>query len=218
MDEQPVETTLYSLEESPPGPTQRRTSERHLTLFRVGSLTIDGRRELCLIKNVSAGGMMVRAYSPIAEGSALSVELKQGEPLSGVARWVKDDYVGVSFDSPIDVLKLVSNSMEGPRPRMPRVEVQSTAWVRDGASVHRSRALNISQGGVRIRCAQDISIGAEVVVTMTGMAPVPAVCRWKDGDSYGLSFHRPLGLPVLMAWLLQQQQQQQRQNATSAAG
>ena len=81
MEEQPVETTLYSLSEAPPEPRERRDGDRHLTLFRVGSITIGDRRELCLIKNISAGGMMIRAYCPIAEGTALSVELKSGQPV-----------------------------------------------------------------------------------------------------------------------------------------
>ena len=70
LDELPVETTLYSLRDSPPGPPERRAGERHLTLLRVGSLIIGDRRELCLIKNVSAGGMLIRAYCDIALGTA----------------------------------------------------------------------------------------------------------------------------------------------------
>jgi hypothetical protein len=78
LDEQPVETTTYSLDETAPRQVQRRESERHLTLLRVGALLIDGRRELCLIRNVSAGGMMIRAYSDIPVGTPLSIELKHG--------------------------------------------------------------------------------------------------------------------------------------------
>ena len=55
VEEQPVETTLYSLSDRAPEPAERRYDERYLTLFRVGSVTIDDRRELCLIKNISAG-------------------------------------------------------------------------------------------------------------------------------------------------------------------
>ena len=108
---------------------------------------IDGRREQCLIKNVSAGGMLIRAYSAIPEGARISIELKQGEPVDGTAQWVKDGSIGVSFDSPVDVLALVSTAMDGPRPRMPRSEIACTAWGREGATVCRTQAVNISQGG-----------------------------------------------------------------------
>ena len=83
MEEQPVETTLYSLSAAAPSPANRRKEERHLTLYRVGSIIIGGRRELCLIKNISAGGMMIRAYCDVACDVRVSVELKSGHPVEG---------------------------------------------------------------------------------------------------------------------------------------
>ena len=146
MDQQPVETTLYSLKTTPPQPEQRRDDERHLTLLRVGGLLIDGRRELCLIRNISAGGMMIRAYSEIPEGTRLSVELRQGEPVSGIARWTRGENVGVEFDEQIDVIGLISAPDQGPRPRKPRIEVNCLAWVRQDGKIHCTQALNVSEG------------------------------------------------------------------------
>ena len=102
---------------------ERRDGERYLTLFRVGSLMVENRRELCLIKNISAGGMMIRPYCKLEAGRPVSVELKRGEQIPGTVNWVRDDSAGVTFDQPIDVVELLATSMEGPRPRMPRVEV-----------------------------------------------------------------------------------------------
>jgi len=65
LDEQPVETTLYSLDATPPRRPDRRHDGRHVSLLRVGALMIGERRELCLIRNLSAGGMLIRAYSRI---------------------------------------------------------------------------------------------------------------------------------------------------------
>lgn len=204
LDEQPVETTLYSLDNRAPEPAQRRSSERYLSLLRVGALVIGDRRELCLIKNVSGGGMLIRAYSRISPGDRLSIELKQGEVVSGTARWTEDDCVGLSFDQPIDVLELISTSLDGPRPRMPRIEVHCTAWVREGAIVHRTKAANISQGGIKILCDNDLAVGAEVIVSLPGFAPLAGAIRWKDGEAYGITFNRVLALPQLVEWLHEQ--------------
>ena len=77
MDIQPVETTLYSLSDAPPSATaDRRDGQRHMTLYRVGSIMVEDRRELCLIKNISAGGMMIRLYCSIAEGTPVTIELQ----------------------------------------------------------------------------------------------------------------------------------------------
>jgi hypothetical protein len=169
-------------------------------------MTISGRRELCLIKNISAGGMLIRAYSAIAEGTHLSIELKCGEPVSGTVRWVSGENVGVAFDVPVDVVDLLTNSMEGPRPRMPRVEVNCFASLRQGADVHRVHARDISQGGLKIDCSSALLIGAEVVVSLSGLDPLPGVVRWHDQGSYGITYNKILPLPVLVGWIQGQRQ------------
>jgi hypothetical protein len=173
---------------------------------------IADRRELCLIRNISAGGMMIRAYSNIDPGTRVRIELKQGEPVSATVKWAKDENVGLEFDEPIDVISLISVSGEEPRPRMPRVEVNCTAWVREGAIVHRTKAVDVSQGGLKIHSSKNLAIGAEVIVTLTGLSAAPGTVRWKDGDSYGISFNGPLALPTLVGWL-QQQQERERPRA-----
>ena len=201
MEEQPVETTLYSLSDRAPDPVERRDGERYLTLFRVGSVMIGDRRELCLIKNISAGGMMIRPYCTLEPNTAVSVELKRGEQISGIVSWVKDDSAGVTFDKQIDVVELLASSMEGPRPRMPRVEVRCIASVRQGASVYGMRARDISQGGLKVESNRDLEVGADVLVTLPGLPSKQAVVRWRDGSAYGITFQRLLALPELVDWL-----------------
>lgn len=201
LDDQPVESTVYSLAESPPQPPERRSGERYLSLLRVGSLMIGDRRELCLIRNISAGGMMIRAYSTIPLGTTLSVELKQGDPATGTAQWNDDGLTGVTFDKPIDVLDLLAPPGEGPRPRMPRIALECIAWVREGAHIRRTRAINISQGGLCVQSPVELTLDADVIVTLTGLAPLPGLVKWKDGDNYGIGFNRVLRLEDLVKWL-----------------
>ena len=208
LEEQPRETTLYSLATLPPGMPERRNDERHMTLLRVGSLIIGDRRELCLIRNISAGGMLIRVYSAVAPDTRVSVELKQGEPIPGKTLWSQDEFVGVSFDTPIDILSLLSAPADAPRPRMPRLEVNCIAWVRDDGVVHRTRALNISQGGLRVETTNGLPVGAQVTVTLPGLSPEQGVVRWNDGQSCGITFNRVLALPHLVAWLGDQQERQ----------
>ena len=201
MKEQPVETTLYSLAAAAPSPADRREGERHLTLYRVGSISIGGRRELCLIKNISAGGMMIRIYCDVACDTRVSVELKSGHPIEGMVSWVGESSVGITFDKPVDVIDLLSASMEGPRPRMPRIEVDCFANVRDGSTVHRMRVRDISQGGLKMESATVLGRGAEVIVTLPGLEAQPCVVRWNEAGFSGITFNRLLSLPLLVAWL-----------------
>ena len=216
MAKQRVETTLYSLSSTPPGRPERRKGERYFSLLRVGALIVDGRRELCLIRNVSAGGMMIRPYSIIQEGVRLTVELKHGVTVSGEAQWAENDLVGVLFDEPIDVVALLTKSDDGPQPRMPRIALDCLVWVRQDANVHRSRGINISQGGICIQMDTELDIGAHVIISTPGLIPAAGVVKWQDGEFYGVGFNRVFPVEELMSFL--QGQQQKRPQQRQAAG
>ena len=204
MQEQPVETTLYSLSVAPPSPANRREGARYLTLYRVGSIVIDGRRDLFLIKNISAGGMMIRAYCAVECDTHVSVELKSGHPIEGAVSWVEGSSVGISFDTEVDVIDLLSASMDGPRPRMPRIEIDCIATVRDGSNVFRVRVHDVSQGGTKLESAKILASGTGVIVSLPGLEPQPGVVRWNDDGFTGITFNRLLALPDLVGWLEQQ--------------
>ena len=213
MEQQAVETTTYSLATSPPKQPDRRGGDRFLSLLRVGAIMVGERRELCLIRNISAGGMMIRAYSKIPVGTPISVELKQGDPVTGTVKWIEDELTGVAFDAPIDVLLLLAPPGEGPRPRLPRIEVECTGWVRQDGDVIRTRVVNISQGGICVEARSPLTLGADVVVTLPGLTPAAGVVKWSAGGAYGIGFNRALVLSDLVAWLQEQQKEQQRRAA-----
>lgn len=200
-----VEQTVYSLSPEAPALPDRRSGERYLRLLRVGALLFDERRELCLVRNVSAGGMLIRPYSPVAQGTAVSVELKHGESVSGVARWIEDGLVGIAFDQPIDVVALLTTSEDGPQPRMPRIELACTAWVREDADIYRTRTLNISQGGICVEGDPRLRVDTKVTVSLAGLGPIDARVKWKEDERYGIGFNRVLAVTELMAFLRQQQ-------------
>lgn len=201
---QPVETTLYSLSDAPPTPVgdiDRREGERHMTLYRVGSVLIDDRRELCLIKNISAGGMMIRLYCSAANATPVTVELKSGQPIDGKISWTQGQNAGVAFDQPIDVIDILSTSMEGPRPRMPRIETNCIATIREGANVFRVEACDISQGGVKIRTDAILPQGSDVIVKLPELDAQAGILCWTSNGYAGINFNRLMPLDDLVAWL-----------------
>lgn len=205
-----VETTNYSLSAEPPACPDRRADERYVSLLRVGALTVEGRRELCLIRNISAGGMMIRPYSPIATGAQLSIELKQGENVRGVAQWSDKGMVGVIFDEPIDVVALLTATGGKPQPRMPRIELNCSALIRHDGNVFRVDVINISQGGICVRSREQLDIDGDVVVTLNGLHAAAGVVKWWDGDYYGIGFNRVYPVAELMGFLQEQQREEQR--------
>ena len=168
-------------------------------------MLVDGWRELCLVRNVSAGGMLIRPYSPITAGTPVTIELKHGETVSGVARWIEDGMVGIEFDQPIDVVALLTSSEDGQQPRMPRIELSCTAWVREDADIYRTRTINISQGGMCVEGDPRLRVDVDVIVSLAGLGPLAGLVKWKEGDRYGIGFNRVLAVNELMSFLRQQQ-------------
>jgi hypothetical protein len=205
-----VETTHYSLSSAAPECPERRSGDRYVSMLRVGALTIEGRRELCLIRNISAGGMMIRPYSTIAAGTRLSIELKQGDTVSGIVQWSEKALVGVSFEEPIDVLSLLSPAGEGPRPRMPRIDLDCTATLRHDGQVFRARVINISQGGICVHAGLDMDVDGDIVVTLAGLHSAAGVVKWREGDYYGIGFNRVYPVHELMSFLREQQAGEQQ--------
>jgi len=201
LQQRPIETTIYSMSPEPPALAERRSDERHLTLFRVGSILIDSRRELCLVKNISAGGALIRAYCRLQPDLELRIELKEQQPISGKVNWVKGTDAGITFDERVDVVELLKSNGDGPRPRMPRVEVRCVVFVREGATTNRATLLNISQGGLSLDSDNGLTVGSDVTVSLPGLAPQAAVVRWTEGSRYGISFNTVLPLAGLTEWL-----------------
>jgi hypothetical protein len=201
VEELQIETTVYSMSVEPPAEPDRRADERRLTLFRVASIVVGNHRELCLVKNISAGGAVIRPYRALETGAAIEVELKEGQPAGGCVTWARGSDCGITFDRPVDVLDLLKTAGDGPRPRMPRIEFSCVAFVREGAVVHRCLVHNVSQGGLSVEAANALTVGADVTVSLSGLPAQGSVVRWQDGKRYGITFNNVLPLAGLVEWL-----------------
>jgi hypothetical protein len=198
-----VEETTFSFSSAAPQPDRRRQT-RHMTILRVGTLIIDGRRELCLIRNISAGGLMAHVYSTLQIGRQLSVELKTNQRISGTVAWIEGSNVGISFAERTDVEELLAaqNGLEnGWRPRLPRVEVDRLATLRLGARTYGVSTRDISQGGVKIETDEPLEVGAEIVLTLDKFRPVHGTVRWYQDGLCGIAFNQVLPFHELMGWL-----------------
>ena len=204
LNQMDVEDTSFSFSRKAPSPPERRNCTRHLKILRVGTLVTGERRELCLIRNISAGGLMAHVYSPFAIDQEVSVILKSNHLLSGKVAWIRDGNIGIAFDEPIDVEEMLSNASlteNGWLPRMPRVEVDWLATVRVGATITWVTVRDISQGGVKFESDMPIEPGRQVTLTIERFRSVPGLLRWYENSHGGISFNEPVPFGELMSWL-----------------
>jgi len=207
LEDRLVETG-FSFSNDVPQPPDRRSSERHIKILRVGTIVVDGRRELCLIRNISAGGVMAHVYSQLTPGQAVSIELKTSQPVSGRVVWTRGGNAGIQFDTSVDVAELLAAPQgvdNGWRPRTPRVEIDRMATLRVGARTCWVHARDISQSGVKIEAEADDAPAAdeEVVITLEGFRPLAGVVRWSADGFCGISFNGLIPFGDLIEWLKQ---------------
>jgi hypothetical protein len=175
-----------------------------LTILRVGTLIIAGRRELCLIRNISAGGLMAHVYSHHATGEKVAIELGS-QQIDGSVLWASESNLGIKFDEIIDVAEMLSSQAlldNGWRQRMPRVEVDRLATVRCGARLCGVNTLDISQGGVKVETDEPLDVGAQIVITLDRFRPIQGVVRWCTNGLAGIAFHQLIPFGELMNWLI----------------
>jgi len=200
----PTEETTFSFSGDAPAPCARGDEPRRMTTLRVGTITIEGRRELCLIRNVSAGGLRAHVYSPLKAGDRVSVELKANQQTPGSVSWVDGATVGISFDEEIDIAGLLASQAEGEgglKARMPRVEADCLGELRIGARLYPINTCDISQGGARIEVDHPLRVGENVVLTLQKLRPVQGVVRWYQDGQSGIGFNQVLPFHELVAWL-----------------
>lgn len=199
-----VEETVFSLSQRPPQLSDRRQQSRSLKILRVASLIVDGQRELCLVRNISAGGLMAHVYSSFAERQPVAAEFRSGEPISGSVAWRDGSTIGIAFDDPIDLEDILAGQgcrPDGQKPRMPRVEIDRLATLRAGARLYGANTCNISQGGVNLEVDQPIAPGTNVILTLDGFRPVSGCVRWCEDGLCGVHFDTVIPFRELMGWL-----------------
>jgi hypothetical protein len=203
LEERTVETG-FSFSDAVPLPSERREDERLIKILRVGTLIIDGRRELCLIRNISAGGVMAHVYSRLVAGQPIIVELKATQPVAGHVVWAEDAEAGIKFDTAVDVAELLANPVvldNGWRPRTPRVEIDRMATLRAGARTYWVHARDISQSGVKVETDNPPPPDAEIMVTLDGLRPLPGIVRWSNETACGIAFNQLIPFGELIDWL-----------------
>lgn len=196
------ELTTDPLSRAPPTEADRRNQTRHVTVLRVAKLTTPHSEEFCLVRNISAGGMMAHIYSRLEIGDPVRAEISSGHPISGKILWRREGVVGIGFDENVNPAHILSGVDVAPIPqRAPRVGIEVRARIRVGAQYRFVTLCNISQGGASISPPEPGELGEKLILMANGLPPIAGVVRWQDQDHAGIKFDVPLSFDVLAKWV-----------------
>jgi hypothetical protein len=183
-----------------PAPTDRRNQQRYVTVLRVAKLTTPHSEEFCLVRNISAGGMMAHIYSELEVGDPVRAEISSGQPISGKILWRREGVAGIGFDERVDPSSILTGENLTPQ-RAPRVGIEVRARIRVGAQYRFVTLCNISQGGASISPPEPGELGQKLILMANGLPPIAGVVRWQDQGHAGIKFDVPLSFEVLAKWV-----------------
>ena len=184
-----------------------RSEARAATVFRPILIETDQFAGFCLLRNLSSNGMRGRVYTSFAERLTITVQFSPQKIVQGTLIWSKDEHIGVEFDEPIDVERVLSDlakkHVEGKINRAPRLQIECRADLTIGDRTLAIQLQDISQRGIKA-AASFIRPGDEVQVSLKGLHR-KAVVRWTQGGTAGLNFVHPLSFEELAHWVIRQQ-------------
>jgi hypothetical protein len=195
--------------EEPGPPSAPHRDTRLLTIFRVGKLITDRFEELCLVRNVGVGGVMVHVNSPLIVRQRVQIELRSDRKFWGNILWIKEGTAGIAFDRQMDIEDILRRdeiTSDDRRSSGPRLNIDCSAKLRVGGRYHGVRVHDLGQSGVGIALGVAfpgrLTYGQEVVVTLEGFRPVQGSTLWCGNGRAGIAFNQPIPFQELTGWLI----------------
>lgn len=181
-----------------PAPDQR-ADKRFTLILRSGKLITPAGEFLCVLRDISNGGLKVRLFHPLALDSACEIELSGGERYRLEPAWQRGQEAGLRFaDVPVDIEQFLDQA--GPFPkRAIRLGLRGGWPIR----LHGSGAIlpavicDLSQHGSAVLCGSRLPIGQLVAIEAEGLGTIDARVRWRRGERYGLVFQQSFRLDAL---------------------
>jgi hypothetical protein len=186
----------------------RRSEDRVATVYRPVLIRTAKFAGFCLVRNISPSGMMGQAYTTLAVGTAIQVELGETLTVLGRVAWSRGDMIGISFNMRIEVETVLAGitkrSYRGKPGRAPRLQVRVI-----GKIIIEDRPIpvavqDISQKGLKVR-SNALKSGDEGAVYLPGMDARKATVRWTHSGMAGLNFFQPIPYDQLGEWVVRQQ-------------
>jgi len=164
---------------------ERRSDRRVVSAFRPGCVLSEGRMLLGLIRNLSAGGVMIELDERIEPGTRVRYFWDETNVIDAIVAWSEGRAHGLDNT---DAARPFAN----PFPyRSVRVPCTRRAEIFANGLSHHAALENLSLGGMRVSGFR-APRGALLTVRLGDVELPNASVRWCRGDETGIRFERPL--------------------------
>lgn len=186
--------------------SERRRDVRQTIIFQVAKITADGHEELCVLRDISPGGVRAEIYWPIALDTRLTIELKSGHQLDGHVVWARDSQIGVKFAAELqgrDILAYCSVDERVGQARAPRLDCvlpTTLRCVEDPADELPAEIRNVSQAGLMIATDRAFPAETRLDVLLDHFGWRRGVVRWSRDGALGVLLEHMIDYGDFALW------------------
>jgi PilZ domain len=175
----------------------QRSDNRVSLLLRAGKLIAEQGEFLCIVRDVSAGGVKVKLLHDLPQARSFDLELANGESYPLELVWQNEGNAGFRFlERPIDLVTVVDEPSRFPKSGI-RLRLEMPISIKLGAELHSAKLCDLSQHGAQIEIEPGLAIGQRVSLCAKGFAELESRVRWRRRGAHGLVFQRGFRLDEL---------------------
>ena len=142
--------------------SDRRSGKSRLSLLiRTAKIVTDLGEFLCIVRDMSDGGVRLRFFHPLPDAGTIRLVLANGDAIPIEKAWESGGHAGFRFAGKVDVQAFIAEAGRFPK-RPLRIEAEFPGTVTVDGLPSRATVLNISRQGARIECAHALSLGPQV--------------------------------------------------------
>jgi len=185
--------------ETPVGVAARadqRAAPRSSLMCRTAKLLCESGEYVCVVRDVSATGCMLRLFHAAPPDQHLFLELANGDRYAMERVWTRDDHAGFRFSCEIDVDHFIAEP--SPWPRRPiRLNLKLPADVIADGVASPAVLLDLSQQGAQIEAGRKFAIEQKLWLAIEGQPQRFGCVRWRSGYTHGLVLQQSFKLDEL---------------------
>ena len=174
-------------DDAPLAANEQRNAPRFTSLIRAAKLISTQGEFVCVMRDVSTGGVRLRCFHPLPKERVMGLQLQSGETFE--IEHVRGDGFEASFRfaAEVPLERLVRDSELYPR-RPLRLHIAMPLTLRTLAGPIAAVTKNLSQQGCRVQCALPLALAQAVVIESPHLPGIRAKVRWRRDGDCGLVF------------------------------
>lgn len=182
----------------PPGEEKidLRDKNRFALLIRSAKLICELGEFLCIVRDVSEGGVKLRLFHPLPPCPTFQLELSSRHTFEIEPVWSNGDLSGFRFPNPVDVPDFISERSQYPK-RALRINLKAPAIVRVEGGAFSATIRDLSREGVRIETQVALALEQKVSLEAAHFSSRVGTVRWRKTPTFGVALQNLLSFDTL---------------------